>query len=75
MDKNSSLEERMTEDLGLKEVTEENMQCAKCRHREGEALSCRIYAQKPDGVLDGEECRHFEYIQTQATGIQQELVK
>ena len=50
----------MTDQLGLREITEENMCCAKCRHREGEVLSCKIYSQKPDDVLDGESCPHFE---------------
>ena len=53
-------EERMTSDLGLKLLTEEKMACAKCKHCQGDVLSCAIYAQKPDSVLDGESCNHFE---------------
>lgn len=60
MAEKSSLEERMTDNLGLREITEENMCCVKCRHREGEVLSCGIYSQKPDDVLDGELCPRFE---------------
>ena len=48
-------EERMTSDLGLKLLTEEKMVCAKCKHCQGDVLSCAIYAQKPDSVLDGDE--------------------
>jgi hypothetical protein len=60
MAEKSSFEERMTDDLSLMELTEEIMHCAKCRHREGEVLSCGIYAQKPDDVVDGEICPRFE---------------
>jgi hypothetical protein len=30
------------------------------KHCQGDVLSCAIYAQKPDSVLDGESCNHFE---------------
>ncbi len=60
MSEKSSFEERMTDDIGLRELTEETMHCAKCKHREGDVLSCGIYAQKPDDVLDGERCPRFE---------------
>ena len=60
MDENSSLQERMTDDLGLQMLSEEKMHCANCRHREGDVLSCAIYAQKPDDVLDGEKCPRWE---------------
>jgi hypothetical protein len=60
MAEKSSYEERMTEDLGLKMLSEEDMQCAKCKHKEGEVLSCGIYAQKPDDVVDGKDCPRFE---------------
>ena len=53
-------EERMTDNLGLKQLTEESMVCANCKHCEGNILSCAIYSQKPDAVLDGEECTRFE---------------
>ena len=60
MAEENSLEERMTDSLGLRELTEETMCCVNCRHREGEVLSCGVYAQKPDDVLDGEGCAYFE---------------
>lgn len=53
-------EERMTSDLGLQLVTEENMVCKNCKHSEGDILSCGIYEKKPDGVLDGGECKYLE---------------
>ncbi len=53
-------EERMTDNPGLRQLTEENMVCAGCSHCEDNVLSCAIYAQKPDPVLDGQECSYFE---------------
>ena len=53
-------EERMTSDLGLQLVTEEKMVCKNCKHSEGDILSCGIYEKKPEGVLDGGECKYLE---------------
>ena len=53
-------EERMTDDLGLHPVTEDNMVCKNCKHSEGDILSCGIYEKKPEGVLDGGECKYLE---------------
>ena len=58
-DKEQLQRERMTGDLGMKLLSEENMVCINCRHCEGDVLSCGLYLQKPDGVLDGGECPHF----------------
>ena len=50
----------MTDDLGMRQLTEEDMVCVTCKYREGQVLSCGIYAQKPDPVTDGEACSHYE---------------
>ena len=52
--------ERMTDDLGLRPLTEDSMPCKNCKHCEGNVLSCAIYEQKPSGVLDGGDCPHFQ---------------
>ena len=52
--------ERMTGDLGLRPLTEESMSCQYCKYREGNALSCGIYENKPSDVLDGGDCPYFE---------------
>ena len=59
MSENGNFEERMTDDLGMHQLTEDSMCCADCKNSEGEVLSCKIYAQKPDGVLDGEPCQNL----------------
>ena len=56
----TNYEKRMTEKPGFKQLTEEGMVCANCKHCEGNVLSCAIYSQKPDAVLDGENCSRFE---------------
>ena len=56
----NSIEDRMTDNLGFKQLSEEGMVCAKCKYCEGNILSCAIFSQKPDAVLDGENCEHFE---------------
>ena len=59
-DEYSPENERFFDDMGLQQVTEEKMCCRSCRYCEGSVLSCAIYAQKPDAVLDGANCPDYE---------------
>jgi len=48
-------------DLELNEITNENLACANCRHcMENLITECGKYAQKPDPVLEGGDCKLFE---------------
>ena len=53
---------RMSGEIGLQELTEDTMKCAGCKHSESDIISCAIYEQKPDIVLDGGECSRFEQV-------------
>ena len=52
--------ERFTDNTGMHILTEEKMWCNSCRFCEDNVLSCGIYAQKPDAVMDGDECPYYD---------------
>lgn len=52
--------ERFSDDTGMHLLSEENMWCKACKHCQGNVLSCGIYSQKPDGVLEGDECHYYD---------------
>ncbi|WP_044936934.1 GNAT family N-acetyltransferase [Pseudobutyrivibrio sp. LB2011] len=53
-------EERFHSDLHFQGITLENMVCKSCKHCQDSILECAKFYQKPDRVLDGEECSYFE---------------
>ena len=53
-------EERFHGNMELNEITLENMVCISCKHCEDSIFECAKYYQKPDRVVDGEDCDYFE---------------
>ena len=47
-------------DSSVINLNKEKMVCLGCRHCEEDVLSCAIYSQKPDAVIDGGECPRFD---------------
>lgn len=51
---------RMNDELSFEPVREDFMVCKGCRFTTGNAIECKKYLQKPDGVVSGGECPLFE---------------
>ncbi|MCR4657278.1 MAG: GNAT family N-acetyltransferase [Lachnospiraceae bacterium] len=48
------------ESAGMEFVENSALVCRNCRHCTNDVLKCRVYSQKPSGVLDGKDCPDFE---------------
>lgn len=48
------------EDVVLELVTEDSMVCKGCKYSIGEAGCCKKYEQKPDAIVLGDSCSHYE---------------
>lgn len=53
-------EERFHSDLVFNEISLANMVCNSCKYCEASVLECAKYYQKPDKVVDGEDCDYYE---------------
>jgi hypothetical protein len=53
-------DDRHTDDLQLTMLDNDKMVCKNCRFCTDAILSCEKYLQKPDGVLDGGDCKLAE---------------
>ena len=50
---------RFTDDIEFNPIDNESLVCKNCKYCTASIISCEKYLQKPDAVLDGEECKLF----------------
>ncbi len=53
-------DDRFTDDIGFTPVENASMVCKNCKYCTESVISCQKFHQKPDGVMDGGECRFFD---------------